>query len=93
MQTKEQRRTQRKYKDFISLIESVSEELYSKAQWDEARAEPDCAFMALVDMETHVYETAYARQPDAFKGIQWINATNGELPAWVRPGVDWEPNV
>lgn len=91
MQTKTQRKYQRKYKDFVDLIENVSLEMFSKDQWDKARA--DNISLELNLMQSAVYDKAFERKPEAFTGIQWINSTDGITPAWVRPGVDWEPDV
>lgn len=92
MQTKTQKRNQQKYKVFLNLVDNVSSELYSKKEWEEARAESQLGLQVL-EMESNVYDTAYEREPEAFKGIQWINSSDSELPAWVRPGVEWNPDV
>jgi hypothetical protein len=75
---------QLKYAGFISLVEGVAEELYPGASKvaDENPLALDCL--------SHIYDTAFERNPDAFKGIQSIDSEYG-LPAWVRPGVEWEP--
>lgn len=77
-------KVQQKYKDFVSLVESVSTELYP----DWKRNETDSNFSNDLDVLSDVYETAFKREPQAFKGIMWINTEEG-LPAWVRPGVEW----
>jgi len=89
MQTQKQRKYQRKYKGFVSLVEAVADELYTKKQWDDAR-EASPLQTVMLDMLENVYDTAFTRQPETFNGIQWINSDFG-IPAWVRPGVKWEP--
>lgn len=82
--------TKQRYSGFVTLVESVAHELYSKSEWEEAEADP--CFLLKTDMLTNVYDTAFTRNPKAFDNIQWINDDNG-MPAWVRPGVEWSPDL
>jgi hypothetical protein len=90
MATKLQQRAQKKYAGFIGLVEGVAAELYTKDQWEDAIDNGSPLNLEHYEMLQEVYETAYERDPSAFKGIQWINSDYG-MPAWVRPGVEWEP--
>ena len=82
---------QKKYQAFVSHIESVAADLYSQAEWDNARKETEGLGMTLLDMQTTVYDKAFETKPETFNGIQWINSDFG-IPAWVRPGVEWSPS-
>lgn len=82
---------QKKYQAFVSHIESVAADLYSKDEWDEARKDTGSLGMELLDMQTNVYDKAFETKPETFNGIQWINSDFG-IPAWVRPGVEWSPS-
>jgi hypothetical protein len=90
MATKLQKKAQETYADFISLVETVASDLYSKDEWEAAEQNGSPLNLEHYEMLQEVYDTAYGRDPDAFKGIQWINSDYG-MPAWVRPGVEWEP--
>ena len=89
MVTKTQRQAERKYAGFIQLVEAVAAELYTKEEWDEAATDGTPLHINHLAMLTEVCDTAFHRDPDAFKGIQWINS-DYDMPAWVRPGVEWE---
>lgn len=80
-------KTQKKYQSFVSHIETVAADLYSKNEWDAAREEGGLQ-MTLLDMQSTVYDKAFETKPETFNGIQWINSDYG-VPAWVRPGVEW----
>lgn len=78
----------KKYSGFVTLVESVADELYSKDEWEQAEG----SIFFKTDMLGNVYQTAYERNPNAFDNIQWINDDNG-CPAWVRPGVEWQSEL
>ena len=84
--------TQKKYAGFVSIVETIASELYSKKQWEDVTADESNHGLNMehLSMLEEVYSTAYTRNPDVFNGIQWINSDYG-MPAWVRPGVEWEP--
>ena len=90
MATKLQSKAQKKYAGFVSLVEQVAEELYSKGEWQAAEENGGPLNLEHYEMLQEVYDAAYGRDPDAFNGIQWINSEY-DMPAWVRPGVEWEP--
>jgi hypothetical protein len=74
-----------------ALIDSISTELFSKDDWDEARGTDSLiGSTEYNDMLSQVLDAAFNRQPESFKGMQWINTEWG-FPLWVRPGVEWEP--
>ena len=89
MVTKTQRQAERKYAGFIQLVEGVAQELYTQDEWSKASEDDSGLNIEHLDMLSTVYSTAFQRDPDSFKGIQWINSDYG-IPAWVRPGVEWE---
>jgi len=88
MATKTQTKHQQKYAGFISLVEGVAEELFTKDEWLEAEQD-DGLQLEHFGMLSEVYSTAFERDPEAFAGIQTISSDYG-LPAWVRPGVEWD---
>lgn len=88
--TTKTRRKQKQYSGFVNLVEAVAAELYTEAEWKEAIENDSPLGFEHFDMLTEVYELAFRREPEAFDSIQWINTEYG-MPAWVRPGVEWEP--
>lgn len=80
-----------RFAPFLNLVEAVAEELYTKAEWQEAIDNDGPLQMTHLEMLSEVYDKAFERDPEAFGNIQWINSEYG-MPAWVRPGVEWSPN-
>jgi hypothetical protein len=89
MATKAQKQAKKAYAGFIDLVEGIAAELYTQSQWEDAIENGSPLNLEHYEMLQEVYDTAYERDPDAFKGIQWINSDYG-MPAWVRPGVEWQ---
>lgn len=74
----------------VQLIDKLSEELYSKDEWESARGLDSLLGMMDVNlMIEEVIDTAFNRKPELFENIRWFNDENG-LPIWVRPDVEWE---
>jgi long-subunit fatty acid transport protein len=77
------------YDPLSSLIDSISMELFTKEQWEDARGTD--YFLGTYDfndMLSQVMGLAFERSPNTFNGVQWINDDYG-FPLWVRPGVEW----
>jgi hypothetical protein len=74
----------------VEYIDQVSEELYSKDEWESARGLDSLLGMLDVNlMIEEVIDKAFKQKPELFDNIRWFNDENG-CPIWVRPDVEWE---
>ena len=87
---KDQTKTETDLQMAVQLIDKLSEELYSKDEWESARGLD--SLLGMLDanlMMEEVIDKAFNKKPELFDNIRWINDENG-CPIWVRPDVEWE---